>query len=321
MSGGTEIPVRVTKVTPVAERIKRFRFERLDGLPMPYFSGGAHVIVSMNDEGHMRRNAYSLMSPPQDCSAYEISVLHVENSRGGSTFMHEKVREGDEMKVSYPVNLFQPDWRARKHLLIAGGIGITPFIAMMEQFSREGATFELHYAVRSHDRGAYCRELIDRYGSHRVKIYCDAESNFIPLARLLDSQPLGTHLYVCGPSGMIDGILKAGLEAGWPEQNLHSERFLSSQPGKPFDVELVRSEKTVHVGHHESMLEAIEAAGVDAPFLCRGGACGQCETAVAACEGRLLHQDVYLTDEEKASGRKVMICVSRFEGNRLSLDL
>jgi dimethylamine monooxygenase subunit B len=120
VSGGTEIPVRVTKVTMVAHRIKRFRFERLDGLPMPYFSGGAHTIVSMNDNGHLRRNAYSLMSPPHDCSGYEISVLHVEESRGGSTFMHEKVREGDEMRVSHPVNLFQPDWRGRKHLLIAG---------------------------------------------------------------------------------------------------------------------------------------------------------------------------------------------------------
>ncbi|MGO7422713.1 oxidoreductase, partial [Rhizobium ruizarguesonis] len=100
MSGGTEIPVRVTRITPIAERVKRFRFERLDGKPMPYFSGGAHVIVLMNDGGHMRRNAYSLMSPPHDCAAYEISVLHVEDSRGGSTFMHEKLSEGDELKVS-----------------------------------------------------------------------------------------------------------------------------------------------------------------------------------------------------------------------------
>lgn len=321
MSGGTEIPVRVTRVTPIADCIKRFRFERLDGWPMPYFSGGAHVIVSMNDDGHIRRNAYSLMSPPHDCSAYEISVLRVEDSRGGSAFMHEKVREGDEMRISYPVNLFQPDWRGRKHLLIAGGIGITPFMAMMEQFAREGANFELHYAIRTHDRGAYCKELLARYGPHRVKIYCDAEGAMMPLARLLESQPLGTHLYVCGPSGMIDGVLKAGFEAGWPEQNLHSERFLAPLPGKPFTIDLVRSGKSVHVGHHDSMLEAIEAAGVDAPFLCRGGACGQCETAVTACDGKLLHNDVYLTDEEKAAGRKVMICVSRFEGKTLHLDL
>lgn len=321
MSGGTEIPVRVTKVTVVADRIKRFRFERLDKQPMPLFSGGAHIIVSMSDGGHIRRNAYSLMSPPHDRSAYEISVLHVEDSRGGSTFMHERVREGDEMTVSYPVNLFQPDWRGRKHLLIAGGIGITPFIAMMEQFSREGAQFELHYAIRSRRRAAYCEELVAHYGHQRVKIYCDAENDRLPLARLLDCQPLGTHLYVCGPAGMIDGVLNAGLEAGWPQQNLHCERFLSTPPGKPFTVKLTRTGKTIHVGHHESMLEAIEAAGVDVPYLCRGGACGQCETTVSACEGRLLHNDIYLSDEEKAAGRKVMLCVSRFEGTALHLEL
>lgn len=99
MSGGTEIPVRVTRVTPVAHRIKRFRFERLDGRPMPHFSGGAHVIVSMNDNGHVRRNAYSLMSAPYDCSAYEISVLHVEDSRGGSSFMRQACLASDRVDL------------------------------------------------------------------------------------------------------------------------------------------------------------------------------------------------------------------------------
>ena len=320
MSGGTEIPVRVARITPIADRVKRFRFERLDGKPMPYFSGGAHVIVSMNDGGHMRRNAYSLMSPPHDCTAYEISVLHVEDSRGGSTFMHEKVSEGDELKVSYPVNLFQPDWRGRKHLLIAGGIGITPFIAMMEQFSREGANFELHYAIRTRDRGAYWRELLERYGGHRIKIYCDAEGGAIPLTRLLDSQPLGTHLYVCGPAGMINWVLTTARSLGWPDQNLHHERFLAPASGKPYPVTLAQAGKTIEVGPHQSMLEAIEAAGVDAPYLCRGGACGQCETQVLACEGKLLHNDHYLSAGEKASNLKVMPCVSRFEGTSLVLD-
>lgn len=321
MSGGIDIPVRVAKITPVAERVKRFRFERLDGAPMPHFSGGAHIVVAMRDDGHVRRNAYSLMSPPHDVSGYEISVLHVEESRGGSDFMHDKLNEGDTLTISYPVNLFQPDWRARKHLLIAGGIGITPFVAMMAQFERSSIAFELHYAVRNHARGAYWRELGERYGGHRVKIYNAADDVFVPMTRLLESQPLGTHLYVCGPAGMIDAVLAAGRDAGWPEQNLHCERFLAPMPGEPFIIELELSGKKVRVGHHESMLEAIENAGVDAPYLCRGGACGQCETAVTACEGKLLHNDVYLTEEEKASGRKVMICVSRFAGSTLRLAL
>ena len=184
---------------------------------MPFFSGGAHVVVSMNDNGLLRRNPYSLMSNPDDNSAYEISVLRVPNSRGGSIFMHEQVKPGDHLTVSQPVNLFAPDHRGRKHILIAGGIGITPFIAMMEQFSRDNIAFELHYAIRSRSHGAYWQHLIDRYGPRRIKIYVDEEKSYIPVAAITDNQPLGTHLYVCGPAGMIDGVLMTALKAGMAE--------------------------------------------------------------------------------------------------------
>jgi ferredoxin len=120
---------------------------------------------------------------------------------------------------------------------------------------------------------------------------------------------------------MIDGALGLAREAGWPEQNLHSERFLAPPSGKPFRVVLRRSQKEIPVEEHQSILEALEAAGVDAPFLCRGGACGECETAIAATDGAIEHNDHYLSDAEKASGRKIMICVSRFKGRELVLDL
>ncbi|WP_370868988.1 PDR/VanB family oxidoreductase [Ectorhizobium quercum] len=316
-----DFPVRVTKITPVADTIKRFRLERADGGPLPVFSGGAHVVVSMNDNGQMRRNAYSLMSDPADPSAYEISVQKAEGSRGGSVFLHERLKEGDVLSIGAPVNLFSPDWRGRKHILIAGGIGITPFIAMMAQFDRAGIPFELHYAVRTRSRGAYLDDLAARYGASRVKVYIGEDGARIPLEDILVRQPLGTHLYVCGPDRMIDGVIEAGIDAGWPATSLHAERFLTPPPGKPFTVDLTRSRKTVPVGAHESILEALEAAGVDAPYLCRGGACGQCETGVAACEGVILHNDVYLSEEEKSEGRKIMICVSRIEGPRVALEL
>ena len=321
MSINTDMPVRVTAVTPVADNVKRFSLVRLDGKPLPVFSGGAHVVVSMNDAGRLRRNPYSLMSPPHDPSSYEISVLRVERSRGGSVFMHERVKPGDQLVISQPMNLFPVDMRGRKHLLVAGGIGITPFMAMMEQLSREGRSFELHYAVRTRTHGAYWKPLQERYGEHRVKTYCDAESLFVPVQELLEHQPLGTHLYVCGPGGMIDGVLGSARQAGWPEQNLHCERFVAPPPGNPFRVILRRSGREVPVAAHQSILEAIEAAGVDAPFLCRGGACGQCETAVMSLDGTLEHNDHYLSDAEKAAGGKVMICVSRFKGRELVLDL
>ncbi len=321
MTVNTEMHVRVAKITQVAERVKRFRFERLDGKPLPVFSGGAHVVVAMRDGDLLRRNPYSLMSSPQDQSAYEISVLRVEQSRGGSAFLHEKLTQGDTVIISQPINLFPHDVRGRKHIFMAGGIGITPFMAMMDQMAREGGNFELHYALRDRQHGAYWQDLTERYGAHRVKIYVDAEKLFIPVEALLSNQPLGTHLYVCGPAGMIDGVMNKATHLGWPKQNLHSERFLAPPPGKSFTAKLKRSNKTITVGTHQSILEAVEAAGIDAPYLCRGGACGQCETTVLACDGTLEHNDIYLEPDDKTSGTKIMICVSRLKGDEITLDL
>ena len=138
---------------------------------------------------------------------------------------------------------------------------------------------------------------------------------------ILENQPLGTHLYVCGPAGMINGVLGTAVKNGWPKQNLHSEEFLAPPIGKPFMAELAKSKRTIEVAAHQSILEAVEAAGIDAPYLCRGGACGQCETNVIACDGALEHNDHFLEAEDKASGTKIMICVSRIKGNGITLDL
>lgn len=321
MSLNTEMTVRVAAITQAAAAVKTFRLERLDGAPLPVFSAGAHIVVSMNDGEQLRRNPYSLMSDPDDTSAYEISVLRVANSRGGSAFLHDRLRVGDFLTISQPVNLFPIDHRGRKHILFAGGIGITPFLAMMQQFTRDTVAFELHYGMRSREHGAFGQEMLQRYGSRKIKIYCDGENSLIPVAAIVENQPLGTHLYVCGPSGMIDGVLLTALEAGWPKENLHAERFLAPPAGLPFQVMLEQSDKAITVGEHQSILEAIEAAGCEAPYMCRGGACGQCETLVISGDGELEHNDIYLSDAEKAEGKKIMICVSRFKGQQLVLQL
>jgi len=315
-----KIDVRVTEIHDVTSEIKRFHFVSVDGSPLPNFSGGAHVVVEMQDGDTLRRNPYSLMGSPGDLSCYTISVRRDENGRGGSLFMHGNVKQGDVLRISHPVNLFPPDQRAKKHLLFAGGIGITPFMAMMAQLSDEDRPFELHYAVRSDEHGAYLAHLAQRYGK-RIHVYRDSQGEAIPLGSLLSLQPLGTHLYICGPGGMINWVLSTARKQGWPEQNLHNEQFIAPATGKPYEITLARSGRQILVGSHQSMLEAIEAAGVDAPYLCRGGACGQCETHVLGCDGTLLHNDHYLSEAEKASGTKVMPCVSRFEGRELVLDL
>jgi ferredoxin-NADP reductase len=320
MAGAAKISVKVIDVVEVNELVKRFKFERTDGGLMPTFSGGAHTVVEMNDQGTRRLNPYSLMSSPTDRSAYTISVRRDDEGRGGSLYLHNHVKPGMEMTISNPVNLFSLDLRARKHIFFAGGIGITPFLSQIKQLSAaNNGHFELHYAVRTASLGSYADELLEHFPNN-VDVYHDDKDQQIPLDKLLEGQPLGTHIYVCGPKGMINWILSGARKAGWPEQALHYEEFLAPEPGKAFDVELAVTGKTIHVKEQQSLLEAIEAAGVDAPYLCRGGACGMCETQVIRSEGDFIHNDHWLTDEEHASGEKIMPCVSRFDGKSLVLD-
>ena len=319
MSGGAKLNVRVAEVTRVNDLITRFRFVPRDGAPLPAFSGGAHTVVEMDDHGTRRLNPYSLMSTPEDSSGYEISVRRDDQGRGGSLYMHAHVKPGMEMVLSHPVNLFALDTRARKHLMIAGGIGITPFLAQIAQLTQFGGRFELHYAARNRRLGAY----MDRLSSaHPTAVHCyfDEEKQAIDLSRVLSMQPIGTHLYVCGPKGMIKWVLTTAESMGWPKAALHHEEFLAPGTGLPFTVQLAASNKTITVGTTQSLLEAMEAAGVDAPYLCRGGACGQCETAVISADGTILHRDHWLTPEEHAAGARIMPCVSRFEGKSLVID-
>ncbi|HML41426.1 MAG: oxidoreductase [Hyphomicrobium zavarzinii] len=312
--------VKVAEVERVASRIKRFRLVDVENKPLSEFSGGSHVTVCMRAQDRVIRNPYSLMGCPSDTSSYQISVLKVDNSRGGSQFMHDNVVVGTELEISEPLNLFPPAKLARKHILVAGGIGITPFMSMMSELDALGSDFELHYGVRSAAEGAFCKLLEARYGS-RIRLYLQDQDQMVPLERILSNQRLGAHMYVCGPKPMIDWALRTATLAGWPDESIHSEQFNAPPIGKPFVVKLARSRREITVGGHQSILEALEQNGIDAPFLCRGGACGQCETEVSGCDGFIEHNDHYLSEAEKASGRKIMICVSRISGDAVTLDL
>lgn len=303
----------LTARDPLSPRITRFRFEHPEGAPLPVFSGGAHVMVQMQDGAVLRRNAYSLISDPADRSGYEIAVQREDSGRGGSRWMHEQARPGMRMTIGAPVNLFALDLPARRHLLIAGGVGITPFLAQLHDLARIGAEYELHYAVRTRSDLAALPLL-----PADVQIHVSDEGSRMDLTAILSAQPLGTHLYVCASDRMIQTVLDTAQALGWPPEALHSEEFLAPAPGEPFEVHCARSHKTLTVGPHQSLLEALEAAGIDAPWLCRGGACGQCETDVIACDGTIDHHDHWLEPGERT--RKIMPCVSRFRGNLLTID-
>jgi ferredoxin-NADP reductase len=319
MSGAEKIAVRVTEVTPLNDLVTRFKFEPVAGGLLPTFSGGAHTVVELKDGDITRLNPYSLMSDPFDQTAYTISVRRDDEGRGGSLFLHKNIKAGDEITISNPVNLFSLDLLAKKHLMIAGGIGITPFLAQIKQLDRAHGNWELHYSCRSEALGSYVDYLTSTHPND-VNVYYDDQKQAIDLENLLEGQPLGTHIYVCGPKGMIDWVRGKAAEMGWPREAVHYEEFLAPQPGKPFEVKLAVSNKVIQVGENESLLEAIERAGVDAPYLCRGGACGMCETSVIDYSGNFIHRDHWLEDDEHASGKKIMPCVSRFDGKTLVLD-
>jgi ferredoxin-NADP reductase len=314
------IPVRVVAVEQVTPQIRHFTFAPIAGGVLPAFSGGSHIIVVMRGSERVHRNPYSLMSSPNELDNYQISVLRVDPSRGGSAFMHEQVRVGTELEIAHPVNLFGLAKLARKHLLLAGGIGITPFMAQLHDLRLTDVPYELHYATRSPQHGAYC-ELLAGTERDRARLYHDSNRHFIDIEGLLSNQPLGTHVYVCGPAGMITRVLDTARALGWPDSHVHYEKFAAPPTGDAFDAYLQRSGINVHVPPDRSLLEAIEAAGVDAPYLCRGGVCGFCRTDVESCDGELVHNDHFLSDAEKASGKVIMPCVSRARCSKLVLDL
>lgn len=318
MSGG--FTVAVTAAEKAAEGVKKLRLARADGAALPPYSAGAHVVLTLPGPERTFRNAYSLLGTTLDGGAYEVAVQRAPASRGGSAFIHERLEVGAQLAMSAPLNMFALNHTGRHHVLVAGGIGITAIHAMAEELATRAASYEVHYAMRDERFGAFVPELVARHG-HKVRLYVSARGERFSVSQALRHQPLGTHIYVCGPERMIDGVLADAHAEGWPESALHAERFAAPAGGEPFLVRLARSGITLEVGAHQSLLEAIENAGVDAPCLCRGGACGQCETTVLEADGELQHHDHYLSPKERESGAKIMICMSRLRGRELVLDL
>jgi dimethylamine monooxygenase subunit B len=183
-----------------------------------------------------------------------------------------------------------------------------------------GVPYELHYSVRSAEHAAFLERLRRREGD-RLHMYYDAEAQLIPFEPLLANQPLGTHVYVCGPAGMIQHVINTAHACGWPDSHIHWEQFSAPPVGDAFEVFLARAKLTVHVPPDQSLLESIEAAGVEVPYLCRGGVCGFCHTRVLELDGELVHNDHFLSDADKARGKSIMPCVSRAHCTRLVLDL
>jgi len=313
------IPVVIRAIDEATPLIKVFSFAAVDGAPLPGFSGGSHILALIPNGDITFRNAYSLMSSPVDTRSYMIGVRRLDTGRGGSRRMHG-LKVGDTLRITPPVNHFAPIALARKHILIAGGVGITPFISQMEDLQRSHVPFELHYGVRdaTHARMAAYLPKVD---NGIICIYRSDAGERIEIGAVLSQQPLGSHVYVCGPQAMIDAVIGTAREIGWADSHIHYEKFAEQVSGEQFTAHLQRSGITLTVAPELSLLEAIEAEGVDIPYLCRGGACGYCETVVLALEGEIEHRDDWLSAEDRVRNDRIMPCVSRARCSKLVLDL
>lgn len=309
------VMLRVRTVELLSPTLKHVVLESVEGKRLPVGSAGSHVSLVLETGERTIRNSYSLVSGAEQDDRYELIVRRAERSRGGSVFVHDALVEGSIVAAFVPHNLFPIRSNARKHLLIGGGVGITPLLSYLPQLRRSGARLELHQ-IAAADEVALFERLLAPFASHDVHVHGGRDR--LDVDALLARQPLGTHLYVCGPGALMERVEQAALGLGWPGSRIHRETF-GAAGGEPFTVKLLNSGEDVAVGPDESMLEALERAGVPMPSLCRGGACGECRTAVA--EGVPEHRDHFLSPEEQASNSCVMPCVSRSKTATLVLDI
>lgn len=306
-------PVRIVARREEAEGIVGLTLEAADGRPLPRWSPGAHIELALGEYDRK----YSLCGDPSS-GRYEVAVLREEAGRGGSRHIHAALGEGAELRLRGPHNLFRLDEEAPHSVLIAGGIGITPILAMADRLKAIGAPYSLHYAGRARTHMAFAGRVARDHPD--ATLHVGAEGGRMDLAAIVADAPEGARIYACGPGRMIAAL--ESLTAHLPDGTLRFEHFAAAPADAadqaPFVAELADSGLTVTVGAEESLLAAVRAVGVDLASDCCEGLCGSCEVSVL--EGTVEHRDMVLSRSERAGGGRMMACCSRGRGRiRLAL--
>ena len=311
------LPMRVTRNERIADGIHMLEIRDAGGKPLPEFSAGAHIAVRV-PSGVLRK--YSLCNDPAERDRYLVAVKRETNGRGGSIDLIDHVKAGDELMVAPPVNDFELPQRAQDFLFIAGGIGITPIMAMIREAHRQGKRFRLFYLSRSPETTAFLDELAAPEFKDSVTVHYDEGDP----ARSLDLKPIlaerknREHLYCCGPRPLMEAVRQ--MTDHWSSAAVHFEAFSDAETHKstdrPFKVRLARTGGVVEVPADKTILEVLRAHGLDVPSSCETGTCGTCRTKLLA--GEADHRDLVLHDHERAD--TIMICVSRAKGDEITID-
>jgi reductive dehalogenase len=316
-------PVLLVRREEMAADLARFEFCAPDGRDLPPFEAGAHLDVVIAPE---YQRQYSLAGDPADRSRYVLGVLREPAGRGGSALMHRAFRPGRRVFVSTPVNQFPLREEAAFVWLFAGGIGVTPLIAMAHRLHAIGTPFVLHYSAASRSAAGFLADLDQAAWRGKVTCHFKAEGGRADLMALVPDHEAGQHLYTCGSARFMDGVFAAAAAHGWPEAALHREYFAVPQaPGRvdrSFVLQLARSGRTIEVPADRSATDVLAEAGIAVPTKCSDGLCGVCATPYdATASGPVEHRDVVLSGREREN--RIILCCSRAaqEGARIVVDL
>ncbi|XDZ51192.1 2Fe-2S iron-sulfur cluster-binding protein [Neisseriaceae bacterium CLB008] len=290
------------------------------GAPLPLAEAGAHIDVHL---AHNLVRQYSLCHDPLDQQTYRLGVLKDPQSRGGSVAAHAALRVGHQIQISPPRNLFALHAEAQHTVLIGGGIGVTPMIAMAYSLWHQGKSFELHYCGKDQTQCAFIDELAQAPFKNHVQGHFKAQGgdHRQALRQMFLTPQKEAHVYVCGPVGLMQWVEAEALAAGYEPERIHQEYFQvdADLSGSAFEIEAKRSGLIIQVGADETIVAALAKHHIEVEVSCEQGICGTCLCDVL--EGEPEHRDVYLTDEEKQDNDQIMLCCSRAKSARLVLDI
>ncbi|WP_028224387.1 PDR/VanB family oxidoreductase [Paraburkholderia ferrariae] len=310
--------VRIGRIENVCEDVRLFELDF--GGPFT-FQPGSHIDVRCRVGEGIQSRSYSLIGLANGGSKGLIAVRRVEPSRGGSAFMW-RLSEGDELEIDGPHNAFPLSAHVVPRVFVAGGIGITPIVGMVEASLAAGSRFRLVYAGRDRASMPFLDRIEERLGG-ALEVYDASKGDIVSFDQLLNDLDPSAEMYVCGPIGMLTAARHSWESSTRRRGDLRFESFANggAYPNRSFTLKVPRLGLEVNIGADETVLDALEAAGADPLFNCRKGECGLCAIAVLGYSGELDHRDVFFSDEQKKEGEKLCACVSRICGESLTIDL
>jgi vanillate O-demethylase ferredoxin subunit len=302
----------VIEADDVAAGIRRIVLEVSEPAPA---EPGAHVDIEVPIDGRIDTRSYSVVESLDGGKTLAITVQLAARSRGGSAHMH-RLAVGDIVTMTQPLQNFPLRVGAPRYLLVAGGIGVTALVSMAATLRRLGADYRLVYAGRTRSAMAYLDRLVGCHGEN-IAVHVDGERSRLDVDELVGGIQTGTELYVCGPIGLMEAVRRSWAAGGHPNTRLRFETFGNSGMFEPaeFLVRVPRLQVETRVSADQTMLSALQDAGVDVMFDCRKGECGLCEVTILGVDGSVDHRDVFYSQRQRRASQRMCCCVSRITGN------